>query len=391
MPWKESDIMDQKLKFVLAALREDVVFTELCREFGITPVTGRLWRERFLAEGMEGLHERSRRPQRSPSQLGEDIVCRMIKLKTRYPRFGPEIVRVLYAKAHGTAPSLSSFKRVLGKAGLVQPRKLRRRSDPAIAPKTVLRPTAPNEIWTADFKGWWPTADGRCEPLTLRDSYSRYILGAQAMATTRTAAVRPLFERWFEQYGLPKIIHTDNGAPFASTRAPLGLSQLSAWWIALGIQVSRSRPGHPQDNGGHERMHRDLEDGVQPLITQAGREAQTLLDQWREEFNCVRPHRSLQMRCPHEIYQPSSRPYQGTPDAIDYGPGFESRRVGSNGVIAIHRSLFFITHALAGWNVGLKPRTQTRLQLWFDCLYLGELDLELARFIWASPDEAPVS
>jgi transposase InsO family protein len=340
---------------------------------------------------MCGLHERSRRPKHSPQQLDEATVCRMIKLKTAHPRFGPEMLRVLYGKAYGAPPSLSSFKRVLGKAGLVQHRKVRRRVDPAAIPAVVLRPPAPNHIWSTDFKGWWPTADGRCEPLTVRDCYSRYVLGAQAMATTRTQAVRAQFERWFEQYGLPQVIHSDNGAPFASTRAPLGLSQLSAWWVALGIQLSRSRPGHPQDNGGHERMHRDLEDGVQPLIGTAGSDAQTILDHWREEFNCVRPHRSLQMRCPSEVYRPSERKYQGTPELIDYGPGFDSRLVSDKGLICVGGTRYFVTHALTGWNVGLKPNSPTRFEVWFDCLYLGELDLEVARFIWASPDEAPVT
>lgn len=391
MPWKESNAMDQKLKFVLECMRGDVAFADLCREYGISPVTGRLWRERFVQEGMGGLHERSRRPKCSPTQLPEDVICRIIKLKQAHPRFGPEIIRQLYERAYGSAPSVSSCKRVLGKAGLVQPRKIRRRSDPASQAKVILRPTAPNHIWTSDLKGWWPTQDGRCEPLTVRDAYSRFVLGAQAMATTRTEAVRAQFERWFEQYGLPQVIHTDNGAPFASSSAPLGLSQLSAWWIALGIQISRSRPGCPQDNGGHERMHRDLEDGVQPLIGRTGPHAQAILDQWREEFNCVRPHRSLQMRCPNEVYHKSERRYEGTPDEIDYGPELESRRVSATGEIKIANRGFFLTTALARWNVGLKPRGPTRFEVWFDHLRLGELDTEVARFIWARPDEAPVT
>lgn len=391
MPWKQSDVMDQKLKFVLECLREEAAFTDLCREYGISPVTGRLWRQRFMREGIAGLHERSRRPKHSPGQLAEEVICRIVKLKHAHPRFGPEIIRTLYERAYGAAPSISSCKRVLAKAGLVEPRKVRARSDPASRSPVILRPTAPNQIWTADFKGWWRTQDGRCEPLTVRDCYSRFVLGAQAMATTRTAAVRSQFERWFEQYGLPQVIHTDNGPPFAGTGAPLGLSQLSAWWIALGIQISRSRPGHPQDNGGHERMHRDLEDGVQPLVSRAGVHAQAILDHWREEFNCVRPHRSLQMRCPHEVYQPSPRRYEGTPEAIDYGPQFESRRVGHSGDIHFGRCRVFVTTALAGWNIGLKPLDQSRFELWFDSLYLGQLDAELARFIWARPDEAPVT
>jgi putative transposase len=390
MPWKTSNVMDQKEQFVIESLQHGVKFAAICRQYGISPVTGYVWRERFLREGRAGLYERSRRPRGHPDQLKEEMICEIVRLKHTHRTFGPEKVRAVYERAHGSAPSLSSFKRVLAKAGLVQPRRVRRRAEPMSRPAVVLRPTAPNQIWSTDFKGWWPTAEGRCEPLTVRDCYSRFVVGVTAMATTRTAAVRQQFERWFEQYGLPQVIHTDNGAPFACTRSPLGLSQLSAWWVALGIQLSRGRPGHPQDNGGHERMHRDLEEAVQPAITHAGVCAQALLDQWQHEFNCVRPHRALGLRCPNEVYCPSARRYVGTPELIDYGPSFESRRISSTGSIMLHRQHYFISGALKGWNVGLKPLAADSFELWFDCLLLGHLDLKAARFIWARPDEAPV-
>lgn len=391
MPWKNHDVMHQKEQFVMAALREERPFAALCREYGISAVTGYHWRERFLAEGRAGLHERSRRPRAHPEQLKEAVICELVRLKQVYPAFGPEKIHVLYAKAHGGAPSVSSVKRVLAKAGLVKPRKVRRRPDPSVIPPVALRPAAPNDIWTVDFKGWWATEAGRCEPLTVRDCFSRYVLGAQAMATTRTDAVRSQFERWFEQYGLPKVIHSDNGAPFASTAAPLGLSRLSAWWTVLGIQLSRSRPGHPQDNGGHERMHRDLEDGVQPRIEKSGLAAQALLDDWREQFNCVRPHRSLQMRCPDEVYHRSERDYTGTPELIDYGAAMASRQVDANGCIRLDGEKYFVSAALSGWNVGLARTANDLFAVWFDCLHLGHIDAGLARFIWARPDEAPVS
>lgn len=391
MPWKPYiDVMYQKEQFVMEALREERPFAQLCRKYGISAVTGYELRRRFLAYGRAGLLERSRRPKSSPEQLTEAVVCELVRLKHQYRDMGPHKVRHVYATAHGTAPSLSTVKRVLAKAGLVQPRRKRRPTDPLATPKVLLRPSAPNQVWTVDFKGWWPGTEGRCEPLTLRDAYSRYVLGAQAMATTRTLAVRAQFERWFEEYGLPQVIHSDNGAPFASTRSPLGLSQLSAWWTVLGIHHSRSRPGHPQDNGGHERMHRDLET-VRPAIARAGQAAQAILDQWRQEFNCVRPHQALGMRCPHEVYQRSERRYEGTPDLIDYGAAYDSRCVGSNGAIMVARQHYFISCALKGWNIGLKPMADDCLEVWFDCLLLGYLDTTAARFIWARPDEAPVS
>lgn len=390
MPWRTNDVMDQKEQFIVESLQHGANFAALCRRYGISPVTGYVWRERFLREGRAGLHERSRRPKRHPDQLKEEVICEIVRLKQAHRTFGPEKIRAVYVRAYGSAPSLSSFKRVLAKAGLVQPRRVRRRFDPGSRPAVLLRPTEPNQIWTTDFKGWWPGETGRCEPLTVRDGYSRFVVGVTAMATTRTAAVRQQFERWFEQYGLPQAIHTDNGAPFACTRSPQGLSQLSAWWVALGIRLSRSRPGHPQDNGGHERMHRDLEEAVQPQIARAGACAQALLDQWQHEFNCVRPHRALGMRCPSEVYRPSDRRYSGTPDLIDYGADFASRTVSSTGAIMFRREHYFISGALQGWNIGLKAITTDAVEVWFDCLLLGYLDLKAARFIWARPDEAPV-
>jgi len=391
MPWKPYiDVMYQKEQFVIAALREEMPFVQLCRKYGISTVTGYELRRRFLAQGRAGLYERSRRPKSSPEQLSEAVVCELVRLKHQYREMGPEKVRHVYGKAYGAAPSLSSVRRIFAKAGLVQPRRSRRQTPPLDQPKVLLRPTAPNQVWTVDFKGWWPGTEGRCEPLTVRDAYSRYVLGAQAMATTRTAAVRAQFQRWFEQYGLPQIIHSDNGAPFACTRSPLGLSQLSAWWVVLGIHPSRSRPGHPQDNGGHERMHRDLE-AVRPAVTRAGAAAQAILDQWRHDFNCVRPHQALGMRCPHEVYRRSDRAFAGTPDLIDYGTDYDSRLVGPNGAISVQRQYYFISAALQGWNIGLKHVTAERIEVWFDCLLLGHLDTSVARFIWARPDEAPVS
>lgn len=389
MPWNQVDVMKQKEEFVLAALREAEPFATLCRRYGISTVTGYYWRQRFLAEGRVGLEEKSRRPRGHPEQLQEGVICELVRLKRQYPVFGPEKVRWVFERTHGRAPSLSSVKRVLAKAGLVETRKVRRRMPPGQLPRRAWEAQAPNEVWSADLKGWWLTDSGRCEPLTVRDCCTRYVLGVQAMATNRTEAVRAQFERWFEQYGLPEVIHTDNGSPFASTHAVLGLSRLSAWWVALGIRLSRSRPGHPEDNGGHERMHRDLEEAVQPGIERAGSAAQAILDQWRHEFNHVRPHRALDMKCPAELYVRSSREYDGTPERIDYGSDFTSRKVSAAGSIRVDGQLYFVSQALAGWNVGLRATAAQGFEVWFDHLLLGELQTTAARFIWASPDKAP--
>ena len=193
-----------------------------------------------------------------------------------------------------------------------------------------------------------------------------------------TKSVRRRFEHLFAGKGLPQAIRSDNGSPFASVQALFGLSRLSAWWVALGIDLERGRPGHPQDNGAHERMHLDISRAIEAL----GQSDQAALDLWRQTFNYERPHEALGMRCPAELYRSSERKYEGTPDELDY-PQMCARRVGAKGAIKVDNQLFFLSKALAGWNVGLKPLAQDRLQVWFGRLLLGEIDLAASNFIRA--------
>jgi putative transposase len=229
-----------------------------------------------------------------------------------------------------------------------------------------------------DFKGWWRKDDRRCEPLTVRDEYSRYILELQAMESGSTHNVRRRFERLFAGNGLPQVIRSDNGLPFASVQALFGLSRLSAWWVALGIDLERGRPGHPQDNGAHERMHLDISREIEAL----GEADQAVLDLWRQTFNYERPHEALEMRCPSELYCPSERKYEGTPDELDY-PQMCVRRVSAKGAIKVDNQRFFLSTALSGWDVGLKPLAQDRLEVWFGRLLLGEIDLGASNFLRA--------
>jgi len=231
MPWKETDAMKQRTEFVLRAFKTDN-FRALCREYGISPKTGYKWRERFIQEGVSGMEELSRRPKSSPAGLSEAVVCEMIRIKQKHLAWGPRKVRNIYARVHGQTPSESSFKRVFERAGYTQRRRLRRREE-AGRLQSGRKAQAPNEVWTVDFKGWWYGVNGgRCEPLTVRDEFSRYVLELRAMPDARTQTVRESFEKLFERHGLPEAIRSDNGAPFANTRAVLGLTRLSAWWVA---------------------------------------------------------------------------------------------------------------------------------------------------------------
>lgn len=359
--------MDQRTEFAIKALRTDN-FRALCAEYGISPKTGYKWRDRFLARGVDGMQEASRRPCGHAHQLAEPEVCEMVRLKLAHRHWGPKKIRQLYLRKHGTAASESSFKRVLARVGLTAPR---RRRQPATGGGRLWsgrRGQAPNEVWTVDFKGWWYDGSQRCEPLTVRDEHSRYLLEVRRLADARTATVRACFERLFAHHGLPGAIRSDNGTPFAQVQGILGLSRLSAWWVALGIDLERGRPGHPQDNGGHERMHRDLSQEVAPWTTE-----QAALDLWREEFNRERPHEALGMRCPAEVYTPSPRPYAGTPADLTY-PGLQARKINAGGRLALADVKYFISTSLAGWSVGLQPLATGQAEVWFGRLLLGWID-----------------
>jgi hypothetical protein len=229
-----------------------------------------------------------------------------------------------------------------------------------------------------DFKGWWRSYGKRCEPLTVRDEHSRYVLELRPMENARTETVRQSFERLFERNGLPEAIRSDNGVPFASVHGLLGLSRLSAWWVALGIDLERGRPGHPQDNAAHERMHRDISREIEAL----GETDQEAMELWRQSFNYERPHEALGMRCPGEVYRSSERKYDGTPEDLDY-PQMCSRRVSAQGTIKLDDQSIFLSRALAGWSIGLKPVAAERMEVWFGRLFLGELDLAASNFIRA--------
>ena len=368
MPWKRSEPMEQRTEFALKALKSEN-FRALCQEYGVSTKTGYKWRERFLSRGIAGLAEESRRPRSNPQQLKEEEVCQIVRLKFAHPYWGPRKIRELYLRQHGEVASLSSFKRVLEAAGLTQRRK-RRRATEAGRLSSGAKAKAVNEIWTVDFKGWWHGTEGRCEPLTVRDEFSRYLLELRQVPNARSQTVQESFEKLFQRHGLPQSIRSDNGTPFASRSAVLGLSRLSAWWVALGINLERSRPGKPQDNGAHERLHRDISQELECLGQNVSQEA---LDLWRHQFNYQRPHEALGMRCPGDLYHNSNRKYPGVVQELVY-EGMTPRRVNHNGCIRWQDQSLFVSQSLSGWNVGLKGTQKQKIELWFAQLLLGHLD-----------------
>jgi len=372
--------MDQRTEFVLKALSSDN-FRRLCRDYGISAKTGYKWKERFMAQGLEGLSEWSRRPAHSPNELSEPEVCAIIRLKQRHPNWGPMKLREVYGRAQADAPSLSSFKRVLERAGMVQKRRTRRASEGGRL-FSGRRAQAANEVWTVDFKGWWHDPQGqRCEPLTVRDEHTRFVLESHRMPSARTEAVWERFEWLFERYGLPQSIRSDNGTPFASRGGVLGLSRLSARWVALGLGLERSRPGCPQDNGGHERMHRDMS---AELERHPQGWSQAALDAWREEFNFRRPHQALGLKMPGELYTRSARRYEGLPADLDYADALQTRRIHRSGTLIWQGQSILISAAIAGWSVGLSPRTDGLMDVYFAQLLLGQIEPHTRSFIRAA-------
>jgi len=376
MPWKKSEPMEQRMEFAVRAM-QTLNFRALCQQYGISAKTGYKWKERFWRKGLAGMAEESRRPKSHSEQLPEEEVCEIVRLKLAHMAWGPRKIRELYLRRHGEVASESTFKRVLERAALTQKRR-RRRAPEAGRLSNGREAAALNEVWTVDFKGWWRNGDQRCEPLTVRDEYSRYLLEVRAVEDGRSETVRKSFERIFERHGLPEAIRSDNGSPFASKHGPWGLSRLSAWWVALGIDLERGRPGHPQDNAAHERMHQDISRELEAV----GECDQAALDLWRQSFNYERPHETLGMRCPGEVYLASARKYEGTPEDLDY-PKMCSRRVSPKGLISLEGQSLFLSTSLGGWSVGLKPIAEDVMEVWFGRLLLGQVDLGTRNFFRA--------
>ncbi len=309
MPWRETWVMDEKVRFVAAASEEEAVMSELCVEFGISRQTGYKWLQRYRAEGLEGLKDRSRAPNRHGRAREEELVAAALGLRERQPTWGPKKLRRKLSERWPdlSTPAISTIGDWLRKEGLTQSRRPRRRCPPFASPFQAVE--APNAVWCADFKGWFRTGEGkRCDPLTISDAMSRYLLRCEAVAQPDGDCVRDAFDAAFCEFGLPLAIRSDNGPPFASVGAG-GLSRLSVWWIKLGVRPERIDPGKPQQNGRHERLHRTLkEDAASPPKATLA-EQQRAFDVFRAVYNHERPHEALDFATPASLYCASPRAY----------------------------------------------------------------------------------
>jgi putative transposase len=350
----------------------------LCREFDVSRKTGYKIFERYKHCGTEALTDRSRRPYRQANRLPAPVEAMIVRLKREYPGWGaPKIrekLRQQLAIPH--LPCISTVHAVLDRHGLV--RRRRRGRHPAAA-TALTRPTDPNALWCADYKGEFMLADRRyCYPLTITDFASRYLLTCEALATTEERFAITVFERTFKEFGLPQAIRTDNGVPFASPTALYRLSKLAVWWLRLGIRLERIQPGHPQQNGRHERMHLTLKKEATKPAAANMLQQQARFDAFVERYNRERPHQALDMKVPGEVYVRSSRPYRGLED-LTYPFHDHTIAVTRCGRICFNGRKINLSHALAGQNVGV---TQVGEHVWlvsFMQYDLGYFDDETVR------------
>lgn len=359
-------------------LRQVDSFTGLCQRYGISRKTGYKLVERYQLHGAEGLEERSRRPRTQPAQLSYAMQQSIIELRRRgRQELGPKKIQALLKRRHPeqATPSRTTIYNVLKRAGLIPPHRQRRRVAPAAPPRNA---SVPNELWSADFKGQFLTRDGRwCYPLTVMDHASRYLLGCQALPGPRLEQTQAVFKDLFRQYGLPQRLRTDNGVPFATTACG-GLSRLSVWWIRLGILPERIKPGRPQQNGRHERMHRTLKLAVTRPPAAHARAQQHCFDGFCQEYNTLRPHEALQQQTPASVYTASSRPYPERLPELVYPDHLGLRRVCSSGLVYWRRRAIYVGYLLAGEPVGLEQIDDSVWTVYFGPVRLGQFDERLA-------------
>lgn len=381
--------MDERLRFV-ARLLEGEKMAGLCREFDISRKTGYKIFSRYKDCGLEGLTDRSRRPYRHANRLPFQIEKLIVQLKHKHSSWGAPKIREKLRRLHSgiTLPAISTVHAVLDRHGLVT---RGRRPRYHAAGTGLSKPTRPNDLWCADYKGEFMLADKRyCYPLTITDFASRYLLCCDALATTKEVYAFTVFERAFKDFGLPLAIRTDNGTPFASASAFFGLSKLSVWWLRLGIGIERIKPGNPQQNGRHERMHLTLKKEATRPAARNLLQQQAKFDRFIECYNHERPHQALDMQYPAELYSPSPRPYRGLSD-LEYPLHDRSITVTSCGRICIGRRKINLSAAFAGQTVGIKEVSEKIWLVSFMHYDLGFFDHEAGRVECAqNPFEAKV-
>ena len=381
MPWKETDPMNQKALFIADYLAESCSITELCESYGISRKTAYKWIDRFLRYGPQGLDNRSQAPRSSPHRTPAHIEQAIVKCRRQHPSWGAKklLKRLNKQYPSATLPARSTVCDILTRNRLISAKRHRR--TPAHPGKPIVSMDAPNQTWCADYKGQFKLGNGQyCYPLTITDAYSRFLLSCKALDSTLLEPAMAVFTAVFRQYGLPSVILTDNGSPFAANS--LGrLTRLSAWWIQLGITPALIEPGKPQQNGRHERMHRTLkyETTLPPALTLRGQ--QRKFNAFINEYNFERPHEALDQETPANFYQHSEREYPAKILPYLYPDRFETRLVSENGGIRWRSNWINVSSVLANKIVGLEEFDYGKWNLYYCHVKIGILDERLMRIL----------
>ncbi len=375
MSWTETCVMEERVKFIMEVLEGTYCMTELCNYYQISRKTGYKWLDRYQQGGIEALQNRSRKPHSHPHEISHQVKVSILTIKKRFPKWGAPKIRSRLERIHpiwGSYPAISTIGLFLHKQGLTCPRKRRRRATATELPLTSGRYS--NQVWCADFKGHFKTGDGsRCNPLTISDHASRYLLCCRHLDRMSYELVRMRFEHVFREYGLPEVIRTDNGAPFAS-RGLGGLSRLSYWWIRLGIHPERIEPGHPEQNGRHERMHKTLKAHTAKPAAKTLAQQQRRFNEFCVEYNEHRPHEALEMRTPSQCYSSSKREFTSRLSQISYPDHMQIRRIYPHGDIQYLGKRLFVTESLCAEYVGVERIDEDVSLLWYCSYLLGRID-----------------
>ena len=377
MPWKECKPMDERLRFI-ARLLEGEKMAPLCREFGISRPTGYKIYNRYRESGLDGLNDRSRAPYRQANRLPFQVEKTILGIKKEHPTWGARKIRDKLLRQYTMIkpPAVSTIHAVLDRNGLVKRKKRRRHKAQGTA---LIGADAPNGLWCADYKGEFMLGNREyCYPLTISDYTSRYLLTCEGVASTRSDFAFSIFERAFKDFGLPHAIRTDNGVPFASGNALFGLSKLAVWWLRLGIQIQRIKPGHPEQNGRHERMHLTLKHEATKPAAFNFLQQQERFDHFIEVYNNERPHQALGGAYPGDIYTPSPRAYE-PPGEPEYPYHDRTKLVTRCGRICIGRRKINLSSVFAGQLVGIREVDDDIWQVSFLEYDLGYFDKERDR------------
>jgi putative transposase len=372
MPWKENRTMDLRVQLVQDYHAGESI-AALAEIYEVSRKTVYKWLDRHEAGGVSALADRSRVPHASPGKVSEEVIALIVAARSRW-RWGPRKLRVKLVEAQPDMvwPAESTIGEVLKRAGLTHPRKPRVRTPPYGQPFAAV--ASANQTWCADFKGWFRTADGtRCDPLTITDAHSRFLLRCHITPKCDGAHVAAIFDGAFHEYGLPRVIHTDNGVPFAS-RAPGGLSRVSMQWVKLGILPERSRPASPQDNGRHERMHSTLKQATLQPPERSARLQQAAFDRFQQEYNHERPHESLADRTPASFYTASCRQMPRRVPELEYGDDVMVRRISQQGSLKVGGERTFISEIFAREWLGLRALDERYFEVVYGPVRIGYLD-----------------